>query len=68
MSKRRDYIDTYESILGEIIAGRKATHELVDGVIGDGDKHGKELRDYHEQIQGTDTSQPGWVARLLGRG
>ena len=66
MSHNRNYQETYESILGEILAGREATQDVVDGVFT-GQAYGKELREYHEQLKGVDTTQAGWVDRLLGR-
>jgi hypothetical protein len=68
MSHNRNYQDTYESILGEILAGREATHQLVDGVLSDElrAKYGKELRDFHNDVQSADTSKPGWLSKLLG--
>ena len=62
----RDYLDTYDSVLTEIFAGREATAEqLAAAQRGAGGAYGRELREFHESVQSADTSKPGWISRLL---
>ncbi len=50
-------LTTYDYVLGQIIAGRQATTINLN----------PEVLALHEELKETDTSQPGWIAKLLNR-
>lgn len=62
----------YDDVLAAIAEGRRVTKDMVTGDPGDRrhelGSNPADLSEFHEQLQQADTSAPGWVARLLGRG
>lgn len=54
----RQDLDTYDSVLGAILAGRQATTVTTTDLDPD-------LVQLHKDLKAVDTSQPGWLGSFL---